>query len=488
MFNRLKQIIEYIRNISKSIDIYKKDTIIQSIPSLTYVNRAKKFIDYNKFDEAEKILKDALMLPQKDALVYKYLGVIYERTGKFEAAVENYQISADLNPSDKIIWQRLGFALISFGEFERAVKSFENAEKVQPANTDTYCGWGMSLMKLKKYSEAHEKFTFAIKLNKYNYSALFLSAVMEIKLQMYDIAEQKLKFLVNNTPNEGNTFELAKLKNIKGHKQDAIELAKKSITINRNMLPAYIMLGQLYSEITEYENSMKMFEEAENRDLKTPQLYLEWGKALQKMQKYDEAKQKLLKSYELDNQNMDTMTQLGLCCAFRKEFEEAESLLNKVTDTENKIVKQARGIISYEKGEIDKAIQIFRTNDEDAVNCFYLAKCYEIEDEAKTRDYYESAIRLDSQYYTAYVNYINFLISKKDFLDAQRKLRKALKYYENDIDLLNLMFYVSYILVKDNLYEYNLKETLSIAQKIECLGEFKYPEQKQELIILKDKN
>ena len=82
MFNRLKQIIEYIRNISKSIDIYKKDTIIQSIPSLTYVNRAKKFIDYNKFDEAEKILKDALMLPQKDALVYKYLGVIYERTNQ----------------------------------------------------------------------------------------------------------------------------------------------------------------------------------------------------------------------------------------------------------------------------------------------------------------------------------------------------------------------------------------------------------------------
>ena len=82
MFNRLKKIIEQIKNISKSIDKYKKETIIQSLPTLTYVNRAKKLIEQNKFSEAEKILIDALSLPQKDALVYKYLGLVYERTNK----------------------------------------------------------------------------------------------------------------------------------------------------------------------------------------------------------------------------------------------------------------------------------------------------------------------------------------------------------------------------------------------------------------------
>ena len=48
------------------------------------------------------------------------------------------------------------------------------------------------------------------------------------------------------------------------------------------------------------------------------------------------------------------------------------------------------------------------------------------------------------------------------------------------------MFYTSYILVKENICEYNVKEALSIAEKIEGLGSdlFEYPGQKQELIEL----
>ncbi|MBQ3642724.1 hypothetical protein II906_12485, partial [bacterium] len=60
--------------------------------------------------------------------------------------------------------------------------------------------------------------------------------------------------------------------------------------------------------------------------------------------------------------------------------------------------------------------------------------------------------------------------------------RKALKHFENNTDLLNLMFFVSYILVKDNFSDYNVKEALAIADKIEKSGaEFKYDEQRQEI-------
>lgn len=55
------------------------------------------------------------------------------------------------------------------------------------------------------------------------------------------------------------------------------------------------------------------------------------------------------------------------------------------------------------------------------------------------------------------------------------------------------MFYVSYILVKDKVCEYNVKETLEISKKIENINPdlFRYPEQKQELTELlqeRDKN
>ena len=267
MFNWLIQAVNKVKEISGSIDKYKEDSVIQSLPSYSCVSRAKKLIEQNKFEDAKLILERALSLPQKDALVYKYLGVVNERLGNSDLAVENYQTSADIEPHDKTIWQKLGFALISVGKFEQAEKSFENADKVQGNNTDTFTGWGMALMKQKKYSQAREKFMNASKINKYNFSAVFLCAVMEIKLEMYDKAEMKLTFLANVCPNESNTFEFARLKAIKNDISSAIHYAKKSLEYNPEMLPAYILLGQLYASNYEREKSIEYFEEAEERNL-----------------------------------------------------------------------------------------------------------------------------------------------------------------------------------------------------------------------------
>ena len=78
MFNRLKKLIEYIKKLNLSIDKYKESTIIQSLPTVAYVNRAKKCLEENNLIEAETILLEALNLSEKDPLVYKYLGTVYD--------------------------------------------------------------------------------------------------------------------------------------------------------------------------------------------------------------------------------------------------------------------------------------------------------------------------------------------------------------------------------------------------------------------------
>jgi tetratricopeptide repeat protein len=450
-------------------------------------------IEQNKYEEAREILLKALELPQEDALVYKYLGLVYERLGDFEKSVENYQTSADLNPQDRNIWQRLGFALISIGKYENAVKSFENSDRVQANNSDTFTGWGMALMKQHKYAEAHDKFIEAAKHNKYNFSAVFLCAVMEIKLEMYDKAEMKLTFLANVCPNANNTFEFARLKYLKKDYDSAIHYAHKSLDFNPNILPSYILLGQIYALKFDMENSLKYFETAQEKKLTNAALYLEWGKVLEKFEQFDEAILKLLKALEFEPDNIEINSYLGLCYASRKEFNEAQPLLEKVLakEPENKIVKQALGIVAYEHDDINKALELLRADDEDAVNSYYLAKCYEkMNNDTKVKDYYENAILFNPKYIAAFTDYSRYLISRNEYPEAQRKLRKALKADENNIILLNLMFYVSYILVKENLCEYNVKETLSIAEKVENIDRnlFEYPEQKAELTAILHNN
>lgn len=491
MFDWLKKVVEKIKIFSNSIDKYKKDTIIQSLPVLTFVNRAKKLIEQNKLPEAKKVLTEALELPLKDALVYKYLGVVSEKLGNFEEAAENYQLSAKLNYYDKNIWQRLGFTYISLGKYEQAIKSFENANKVQPSNTDTYTGWGMALMKLKKFEEAADKFEEAMKVNKYNFSAIFLCAVMEVKLEKYDKAEIKLAFLANVSPNESSTFEYARLKALKDDYDSAIHYAQKSLEYNSNMLPSYILLGQIYAQKYDVENSLKAFITAFNKELISQDLYLEWGKALLKFEKYEEAKEKLEKAYKINSDSIDICSTLVLCLVLVGEIERAKALLEHVLaiEPDNKKVKLPFGILAYKENDYENAIKYLRM-DEDVLNFYYMAKCYEkLNNSEKVKECFNSALEQNPRYLSANIDYVQWLINQNEYAEAQRKLRKALKFYPDNIELLNLMFIVSYTLVKENICEYNIRETLSIAHRIENINYdiFRYPEQKAELEILLQK-
>ena len=76
------------------------------------------------------------------------------------------------------------------------------------------------------------------------------------------------------------------------------------------------------------------------------------------------------------------------------------------------------------------------------------------------------------------MNYAKYLISINDYKDAQRKLRKAEKLAPDNQEILNLLFNTCYILVKENLCEYNIKEAIAIADRVE---NFEYPELREDL-------
>ena len=74
MFNKLKKIYDDIKNLNKSVNNYQNDTIIQSLPTVAYVNKAKKLIEAKDYKSATEVLLSAIDISDKDPLVYKYLG------------------------------------------------------------------------------------------------------------------------------------------------------------------------------------------------------------------------------------------------------------------------------------------------------------------------------------------------------------------------------------------------------------------------------
>ncbi len=490
MFGWLEKIILKIKNFNFLVDKYKKDTIIQSLPSLAYVNRAKKCIDDKKYEEAEKILNEALELPQEDALVFKYLGIVAERTGRIDDSLRAYKKSANLNSQDKDIWRMLGFAYVNCGFLEDAEKSFENANKISASNSDTFTGWGMALMKQRRFSEAHEKFIEASRINKYNFMAILLAAIMEVRLERYDDAEAKLNFLANVSPNESNNYELANLKYIKGDYNSSLHYAKKALEYNRNMLPVYLLLGRIYTIKREEENALLVFEEAFKRELITQNLFYEWGVALQKFEKYEQAKEKFEKILEISPDEEDAIAGKALCDTALGNIETSENILLQLYQKfpENYLVLKGMGFLNFHTAKYEESVEEFKSalkiDTSDVLIYYYIAQAYvKLSNDILAKEYFEHSLKENPEFIKSYIEYSKYLISTEKYQEAQRKLRRALKIDENNLDILNLLFHVSYVLVKDNVCEYNVKEALSIAEKIYAINRdsFEYEEEKADL-------
>lgn len=490
MFSWVKNICENIKDLNFSVDKYKSDSIIQSLPTVAYVNKAKKLIADKKYDDAEILLIKALDISEQDALVYKYLGKINEQKNKFSEAVNYYSASGKLNPNDKEIWLRLGMSQLNAGKLDDAIVSFEQANKVTPYNTDVHTGWGMTLMKLKKYALARDKFLTATKISKYNFTAILLSAVMEMKLQDYDSAEMKLKFLSKVAPNESSTYEYSRLKLLKADYDSAIKYAKKSIEINKQMLPAYFILGEIYSIKKNLKNTEKIFQQAVNNDLENSTLHFEWGKAYVRLFEFNKAKEQFSKALEDSVNELNAKIGLALINSYENDFTLLDELKEK--HGENVYIQESIGLEYLNAGKVEDAIDMFkkalRTDEKQTYNYYNLIQAYkQLNDTYKIKEYYEKFIRENPEYLNAFIDYAKWLISINDYADAQRKLRRAEKLDKNNTEILNLLFLTQYTLVKNNICEYNIKEAIALAEKIQALGHLEYENEKAELeTILKN--
>ena len=203
---------------------------------------------------------------------------------------------------------------------EESITSFEKANKVCPMNTDVYTGWGMALMRLKKYKLARDKFLTAIKINKYNYTAILLSAVMEVRLCDYDSAEMKLAFLTKVAPNESSTYEYANLKLLKENYKEAEMYATKSININPQMLPAYFVLGEVYSIKKDLSKTEKTFRIAMSNDLESSSLHYEWGKAYLRFFDYEKAQEQFELALKMEPEFIEAKAGLALTQAYKNNF------------------------------------------------------------------------------------------------------------------------------------------------------------------------
>ena len=307
---------------------------------------------------------------------------------------------------------------------------------------------------------------------------------MEVRIGEYASAEDKLKFLSKVAPNETSNYEYAHLKFIKSDYENAIIYANKAIAANKQMLPAYLLLGETYSVLNEGENVHKIFNTALENDLDSPVLHFEWGKACIRLLEFDKAEEEFQLALEKEKNFSDAKIGIALLNAYKNDFTLTEELKEK--NSSNVYIQEALGIEYLSENNIDSAIEMFKkalkTDEKQKYNYYHLACAYILaEQKDKVRENFDKFLENYPKDLKRLLEYCKWLINISDFAQAQRKLRKALKLSENNIEVLNMLFYAQYTLARENISESKIKEALSIAQKAQNIGGFEYIQQANEL-------
>ena len=263
------------------------------------------------------------------------------------------------------------------------------------------------------------------------------------------------------------------------------------------MLPAYLLLGTIFRLKNEKELSFSYYKKAEELSLLAQNLYVEWAVSLIKFEEFEQAMEKLNRALELGGENSEIKVLKNICNLLEGEEENKQLLEDTLNEPENPIkplIYRALGMKACAEGNYVDGIHFFKSalkeDPSDVVNYYYIAKSYlHANENSNAKEYFETSIKENPKHLKSYIDYSKFLISIDDFADANRKLRKALKQDENNLEILNMLFYVNYILVKQNVCEYNIKETLNFEKQIKAKDEnaFKYPDKSAELAELLNK-
>lgn len=494
MFDYLKKILEQVREISQHVDDYKKLSPSGAMPSVALVNKAVKLLNQNKRAEAEALLLEAAELYPANEAVFKTLGAFYESSKEFEKAAVYFQKALTLNPIKKDLFMRLGFAQLSARLNEEARKTFERGKNVFKSDADIITGYGMALYRLERFEEARVEFVKAFAIDSHNMNALFLTATIDIMFGDYERAETRLSLLVKVAPGTAHLYEYAKLKKLKADYESAEALAKRAIDTNKNFLPAYLLLAEIYNAKFDVPKALEWIQKAEDNELYSASLYMARANIYMFQEDFASALESYKKVLEYE-QDKSTDMKILICEILLGNLEGKETAVEALTfdveQEENKEIKSVeymlKGVWNYKTGNLIAAEENFRKALQITLKLpavyYLLAKIYEADgDNYKTEKYFELTIEKTPHHLQAYKDFIEYYLKQENFTQARFKIKKALKLFPENPYFENLLFHTGFRLLNENSSDYNVKELLKLAEKLEKNSTFLYADEKNILL------
>jgi tetratricopeptide (TPR) repeat protein len=220
--------------------------------------------------------------------------------GKYEEAIQAYDIAIELDPKYAEAWYNKGNALRNQGRYNEAIQAYNTTIEINSRHAGAWNNKGLALKNQGKYEEAIQAYDIAIQLdpkytgawnNKGN--ALYLQGKCEEAIQAYDIAIQLDPKSTEAWDNKGNAlYSQSKY-------SGAIEAYDIAIELDPKYAKAWYNKGNaLYSQ-GRYEEAIQAYDIAIELDPKYAKAWYNKGNALNELGRITEAATYFARANEL---------------------------------------------------------------------------------------------------------------------------------------------------------------------------------------------
>lgn len=200
----------------------------------------------NRLDDAVRKLRELVRLNDRAYDLHQLLGEVYERQGRREEALGEFEMAALLNPAAAAPHLSAAELLLAAGKPDQARTRLEAAIKVDPSSFDVSLVSGRVLEAEGRSAEALAAYARAVSLNPANPRARMLLVGIASRVGRLELAEQQLQQLLTMGYQPSRThFALGRIAQLGGRLDVAERHYRESLRLEPGLAMAEQALRQL---------------------------------------------------------------------------------------------------------------------------------------------------------------------------------------------------------------------------------------------------
>ena len=188
------------------------------------------------FDAAERSLIGALALAPNEPATLRMLGMVTQRRGNHEQAIDCFRRVLSIWPDDSDLHVCLGIALFERGEVDQALVHLRQACELQPRSSAAWFNFGEALSRATRAREAVDALQRALQLDPAHVSARLSLSKAQASLGEIDAAVAGFREVLRLDP--GHAEGWFGLSNLNTVRFDAADVAGLRRALARDGLPA----------------------------------------------------------------------------------------------------------------------------------------------------------------------------------------------------------------------------------------------------------